>query len=375
MKFSLTCMAAELARAVSLASQVSGGTKQLSILKASMIDVKDGMATLAATDMDHSVRVTLAAEGDGRVFVDTAALAQKSNALRPNQSVTISGEDAAFVTIVQGKTKWKLPLITEAESASFPFEITQPIEGDAVSVPAGDLIAAFAGAKSIVRPNGPHVVNLGLYLDMSDGFTVVGADTRGVSICRLKSPAIAKSIILPHSAVSAISAIFRSSDAIDIVATETGITVASDGVMYRTKLIEQAFWDWRKALEIQMTGISGSVLLDRADMDGAVRRASAIAADMSKDGSTFAVRLMFADGECSVSAKNRNGEEGADYFPADGDNGSTMVDSALLLDLIGSFGSERLKISLNSDTEKAIKIEPYPASGQDNFRVLVPRRA
>jgi len=368
--FTLTCMAAELARAVNLVTFVSGNSKQLAILKSSMIEVGGGQAVIAATDMDHSVRVSFAADGEGRVFIDTAALAQKSGALRPNSPVTISGDDKA-VTVVQGKTRWKLPVI---DGAAFPFEITQPIPGDAVQIGCGAFINAMTSARAIVRELGGQPINMGVYLDTSDGFRAIGADSRGLAVVQIENDPLPVSVLVPTNSISAMFGIFRSADVLDVVATEAGMTVSADGVMYRTKLVEQGYADWRRALTAQTAGISGSVILDAVDLVAAIKRATAIAEDKSKDGASVAVRLTFADGECCATAKNRNGEEGVDYCPAEGDAGTCMVTAGFLLDVIGSFSSERLLIRLNTKVEGAITIESYPADKVENVRVLMPRR-
>lgn len=368
--FTLTCMAAELSRAVNLVTFVSGNAKQLAILKSSMIEVGGGTATIAATDMDHSVRVSFAADGDGRVFIDTAALAQKSGALRPNSPVTISGDDKA-VTISQGKTKWKLPCV---DGTAFPFEITQPIPGDITKIDCGKFVNAMTAARVVVRDLGASVVNMGVYLDAEGGLKAVGGDTRGLSVVEISDASLPISVLVPTGSISAIFGIFRSADMLDIVVTENGMTVSADGVTYRTKLIEQAYADWRRAQAANTKDFNGAVIMDAADLVGVVKRATAIAEDKSKDGTSVAVRLVFADGECCATAKNRNGEEGVDYCPAEGDDGSCMVTAGFLLDVAASFTSERLKISLNTQSEGAIRIEPYPAGDVENSRVLMPRR-
>ena len=368
--FTLTCMAAELARAVNLVTFVSGNSKQMAILKSSMIDVAGGTATIAATDMDHAVRVSFAGDGEGRVFIDTAALAQKSGALRPNQPVTISGDDKA-VTIAQGKTKWKLPTI---DGTAFPHEITMPINGDPVTASCAEFMSALISARVVVRELGGGAINMGVFLDVRDGFRAIGADSRGLSVVQISSDPLPVSILVPSASISAMWNIFRQASDIEIVATENGMTVSADGVTYRTKLVEQGYADWRRAQDAQTKDVSGSVIIDAADLVASVKRATAIAEDKSKDGTSVAVRLTFADGECCATAKNRNGEEGVDYCPAEGDAGTCMVTAGFLLDVIGSFSSERVQISLNTQTEGAIKIEPYPVTSAENVRVLMPRR-
>lgn len=370
MTFTLTCMAAELARAVNLVTFVSGNSKQLAVLKSSMIEVGGGSAVIAATDMDHSVRVSFAADGEGRVFIDTAALAQKSGALRPNSPVTISGDDKS-VTVVQGKTRWKLPTV---DGTSFPFEITQPIAGDPVNIGCSEFINAITAARSVVRELGGGPINMGVYLDVQDGFRAVGADARGLAVVQINNAPLPISVLVPTASISAMFGVFRSAEKLDIVAGENGMTISADGVMYRTKLVEQNYAEWRRAQIAQTKDISGSVIVDAADLIGSVKRATAIAEDKSKDGTSVAVRLTFSDGECCATAKNRNGEEGVDFCPAEGDDGSCMVTAGFLLDVVGSFTSERLKISMNTQAEGAIQIESYPATEFENVRVVMPRR-
>lgn len=375
--FTLTCMAAELARAVSLASQVAGNPKQLNILKSCMIEVSDGKATIAATDMDHAVRVTLAGEGNGTVFIDTAMLAQKSAALRPNVPVILSGDDPAFVMMVQGKTKWKIPVINEAEHKQFPVEITQPLAGEPLEIGGAMFVNAMSAASGIVRQLATNnAINMGIFLDTVDGFRAIGADTRGLFVVQMASEPLPVSIIVPSNAISVIGNMFRAAETLSVVATADALAVSADGVMYRTKLVDQGYADWRKAHTAQTASLNGSAIVDAAHISEVVRRATAIAEEKGKDGASLAVTLTFADGECSASAKNRNGEEGVDYCPADGDDGVAKVNAGVLLDAISSLDAERLLIRFNTepDSVSAIVVEPYPEIQTQNFRVVMPRR-
>lgn len=371
--FTLTCMASELARAVSLATQVSGGAKQLDILKSCMIAVSDGFAVIAATNLDHSIRVKFPADGDGEVFVDTAALAQKSAALRSNQPVTITSGDK-FITVVQGKTRWKLPTI--ADPSGFPMEITQPLAGDAIRYPAGEFLGAVNAARSIVNDGAASVINMGVFLDMSDGFRAVGADGTGLAVIAPAIPALPVSVVFPNAAVAAVNAVFKGTEYIDVTASEDAVSVSTDDTTYRTKLVGIAFSDWLRAYNYQTKPINGSVVIDAADLVQTVKRATAIMEDRSGNGMSTAVRLTFEDGECTALAKNRNGEEGSDACMSDGDAGSVLLSAGVLLTAIGSFQTERIKIGISTEPDSfcAITVEEYPASEAQNVRVIMPRR-
>ena len=372
--FQLTCMAGELARALSLASQVSGREKQVPILRAVRIDASKKGATFSATNMDHGVRVNIAAEGSGTAYVETALIEPKAAALRSDQPVSIAADkDGKFITVTQGKTRWRVPILL---GDGFPDSACSPISGNPVQVPSGPLFAAIDIAKEAINPGLANSYDMGALFDMQDGFRIVSTTSKKFSIVQIDAPVLPVSFILPNSAMAVIGHMFRASDVLAIIATPDAITVTADDVMYKTKLIEQKYADWRKALAKQVVGLDGQCVISARELIETINRASMIAEDKTKDGAALGVRVHLAEGEFLASAKNRSNEEGSDACAFEGDAGDFVVSALFLRQMVGTMSSDKIRIRFApTDPEKPIAIYQEPAGALDNFRIVMPMRA
>lgn len=364
MTFTLTCMAGELARILTLAGNVSGHVKQVPILKACRIAVTKGMATVSATDTDHGMRATLAAEGKGEVYVEIALLAQKAAALKATEPVTMaSDKEGKFLAVSQGKTRWKVPLIL---GDGFPVAMTEPIGGAPSVIQRRRFFAALSAVMPNIEGTDNRIFGRGPYLDMTDGFTAVAAGAKGCYVVRVDADVWPISVIIPTGSAHAMMAMFKDADEIAVTVTENAMTVDADDVMYRTKLIEGTYADWRAVVQHATGSLDGSARVGRQEMIDTIARASAIAVDGTK-GAALGVRIAIVDGEMQVKASNRNGEEGYDACQADGDDGSFGVGTAKVIEALSSLTADEVELRYATDAEKPLMIR----ASDDDWRVVM----
>lgn len=373
MKFELNCMATDLKQALAIAATVTDSGVKVPVLKCVRIEVADGTATFIATNTDHAMRSKTGADGEGIIHADIALLAQKAAALRQDKPVRIVGEtDDMFVTVTQDKTRWRLPLIY---GDGFPYEFTNAIPGEPVSIRRDALFAAISAVQAIINPLDPHsTIGKGVYLDMSQSFHVVGCARRGLSVVEIDQPKLPVSIIIPTDAIRAITQIFRDPDILDIVATADGITVSAGSVMYKSKLIEGQYVDWRVARDVQSKGLDANAIVYIEHFTDAITRATAIAEDKMKGGTIDGTRFTFADNECAISIKNKSGEEGFDTCEYEGDSGNFGVSASLISSAIASLFGTKVSLQFRSEPGNdvgAIIVRPEPPSTKDNYRVVM----
>lgn len=370
MMFKLSCMAGELARALAVANQVTDHGVKVPVLKATAISFGPDGAEFAATNTDHSIRVTIAAEGEGSVLIETALLTSKANALRPAQPVTISG-DGRFLTIVQGKTRYKVPIM---DPKGFPVEFTRPIPGEPVEIKAEPFFAAMNAAASTIVPDSSHTIGSGVFLDMTDGFRVIALQKKGAAVIQVDSSPLPNDLIMPLVTIRTAAAIFRDSALLDVVVNEDGICISDDGVMYRSKLIEGDFPNWRKIAAVHLGKVNRSVTFDKDELTASITRAGAIAEDRSKDTAFTAMRLAIGGGECEIFAGNRLGEEGLDVCPVDGDaEGILGLAIAPMTNILNTITAARIKLSfVADDAEAGMLIHPEPPTALDDYRIVMP---
>lgn len=374
---SFKCMAGELARALNLCAQVSGREKQLPILRATRVEVANGAATFSATNLDHCVSVKVAADGDGIAYIVTELLRQKALVLKPNEIVTLASDDGKTLTVKQGRTNWKTPLL---DGTGFPDNFISPVPGDPVTANRSEFFGAMLTAKEAIRPSISATYDSGALVDVADGnFVVVGTDRKRLAMSRPNIAPLANSIIMPNDAMSVASSVFRDADEVHLVADEKSIQIEADGVFYKTKLIEGNYGlDWRMAMKT-LEVLDASVLVDRQAFSDAMSRAAAIAADVTQAGGMVSMRLEFGNGECVFTCSNKSGEEGTDACEAIGDDpahaGRISVSEQGLGSMVKTITSDRMTIWFSTGSAPApLKLTPYPEDQAAGLRVVMPLR-
>ena len=368
MTFQLEIMARELRAALDIASTVTDHGIKVPILKCTRIEVNDGTVTFIATNTDHSIRASAAASGSGIVHLDTAMLAQKASALRQDQPVKLSG-DEKFVTITQGKTRWRVPVIFGDD---FPTRVVEEIVGNGVTISAAPLLAAIRAVIPVIESTDNRIIGQGPLFDTASGFRVVGAGKSGLNVVQMDDGGPSRDMIIPNGSVAAILSLFRDATSLDLHADEKAFTLSDGDILYRSKMIEGTYMEWRRALK-QTEGNSLSVSIRSADLLEALNRATAIREDVNKSGRWVAVKVTFAGGECSVVATNKFSEEGLDICPCEGDDGTFGIASGVLQMGIESLGEEEIIISF-SETESPVMLSPKNGNGRDNYRIVMPMR-
>lgn len=376
MAFHLKCMAGEFARALSLVSQVSGKEKQVPILRAIKIEVGATAATLIATNTDHAARVDIAADGNGTAYIEAALLVGKAAALRQSQPVEITADDEGkFVSVVQGKTRWKVPLL---DGSGFPSAFTTPGKGKKVEIQTAPLFHAFTVVREAITQGIAFSYDMGALLDMDDGFRAVGTNGKVLAVVQLDAPALPVSIVVPNDAMTAMQALFRDADAIQVAATKDMLAVESDGIWYKTKLIEMPYPDWRRARDKASGELDGSATVALDEFVGTIDRAAAITETRTKDGAALAIKVSMADGEMSITSRNSQiGEEGADVCEYSGEHGGGFTTSGPNLKrMLTTMPGNAVRMAFHtSDPEKAAVLYAEPPGELDNYRIVMPMRA
>lgn len=373
MTFTLTCIAAELSRALQLVSQVAGRDKMLPILRAVRITAKSGSASISATNMDHGATATIAADGDGVIYVDASMISVKAGAIRPDKPVTISSEDGKTATMVQGRTRYTLPLL---DGSAFPGDMTEAVKADPVHIAAGPLIRAFTVAPDAINPSLANTFDMGALCDMSDGrFRVVSTTGKMISVFEAEIPPLPVSVVMPVNAMATIKGMFSGAETLNISATDRAVSISADGLTYRTKLIEGKYVDWAPVTAKWLAAVPHTLTALGADVIDMLDRAAAIAEDKTKDGPALAARVVVSEGGLSVTARNRSGEDSADEcectatVPAE-----FLVSMSWLRKFIANIGAQRIRIRYSDQPNTPIVISP-DEDGRDDYRIVMPMRA
>lgn len=362
MTFKLQCMASTLSDALAAASTVTDHGVKVPILKAIRIEVANGQAEIISTNTDQAIRTVLAAEGDGVIHLDTVALATKIKALRQTVPVSIEGDEKA-VTIVQGRTRWKLPAVL---NSGFDFQAAAArVDGAAMEINIDQFAAALRGVQPALHDNNAFQYLMGTSIEFYDGgLWVVGTDTHILHAVQLPGQWTAHAgMILPPEATNVLGRLYAPGTTVKMIADENAFTLDDGDTLFRSKMIEGTFPNWRRIIP----PADSAILIDAAELSAAFERVSAIREDEGKKARFVPVAMTVTDGEITLASKNRDGEEGADFCACERIAGSgehtIHLSAAMFLTSLRSFGA--------IDT---IRLEFTPELLNDRPRPLVMHR-
>lgn len=368
MTIQLTALAADFARAMQLAGTVAGSGKQVPILKACRIEASNAGISIAATNGDHGVSARIDGSGKGVFFVDVALMSAKTALLKGSQDVTIKGDtDGKFVTVSQGKTRWRVPLL---DGEAFPVAMTEAVAGAATEVDRAALFGALDAVLPNVDAGDNRIIGRGPLFDCVDGFRVLAAGGRALYVVKIDATPLPMSIVVPLASAHAMMSVFRGGKALGIVVTQDAMSMVSDGVTYRTKLIEGQYPDWRAVLKHSTSGHDGSAVIDRVAAGEAVARAGAVSFTGTK-GAWLAARVTLTGDEMQVTSSNRDGEEGYDAIPAEGDGGTFAVGTDKMIEALRGLRGEKVTMRFSKSAEGPVII----ADGDEDYRLLMNMRS
>lgn len=354
MTFALNILAREIASAIAACAQVVDQSSKIPILKTTRISVAGGIASFLATNTDQTITARRACEGEGVACIDTQALAVKVSSLRPDDIVSMIG-DGKFVTITQGRTKWKVPVLLD----DFPVSVGAPVKGDAVPVDRR-FIDRLVIAKGATQPTA--MTNYaGVWLDKGYIVAVDGRQMRVIAGADLPT------CVIPPVVVDKAASLFKI-DA-EVTVSDTAIQFATENLTLKAKLYDYKPSDWQAGIA-KFDGMARyGVGVEAEPFLATLRRAGAIGSSGEKTGAFINMQLRFQAGQIEVFTRNSTGEEGSDTLDCEiyeeafaevGIHGGMLIAAVDTLE-----GEIRLRYGGASD--------PIMLGDDDNLRVIFPR--
>lgn len=354
MTFTLKILAREITSAIAACAHVVDQSSKIPILKCTRISVEGGQASFLATNTDQTIVAKRACEGEGVACIDTQALSVKVSSLKPDDIVAMIG-DGKFVTITQGRTKWKVPVLLD----DFPLSVAEPVKGSPVTVDRR-FIEKLVVAKGATQP--AAMTNYaGVWLDKGHIIAVDGRQMRVISAADLPT------CVIPPIVIDKAASLFKI-DA-EVTISETAIQFATEQLLFKAKLYDYKPSDWRAGIA-KFDGMAKfAVGVEVEEFLATLRRAAAITASGEKGGVFINMQLRFQAGQIEVFTRNSSGEEGSDTMDCEiyeeafaevGINGGMLIAAADTLE-----GEIRLRYGGASD--------PIMLGDDDDLRVIFPR--
>jgi len=348
----------ELVAKLGIVSRAVSTRGTVQVLSGILLSADGGTITLAATDMELSLRTTLDArvEGDGAVVIPGKPFAELARLL-PESDVTLEYKpEEGTIQIVSGAYSSRLHVFNAEDFPRLPAVDAQlhAIDREAL------LETIDRVAKSASRDESRPVLT-GILVRFETGkLVMVATDSYRLSVkeTALSEAAPELEAIIPARALTELSRLSSpglagGGDTIDLGVHEnhvvfgTGSDSESGRAWLTTRRIDGQFPNYRQllpeAFEIELT-------LPKAELADVVRRASVLALRNSP------LRLRLAEGELTISAQTQDVGETRETMPAaySGEEFLIGFNAEFLRDGVDSIVGDDVKLKLINPLRPAI---------------------
>jgi DNA polymerase III subunit beta len=320
-----------------------------------------GHLTLAATDMELSLRASLDAqvEGEGSVVVPGRLLVELVRLL-PDTDVSIEQRaDEAVIHISSGAFESRLNTFTAEDFPRLPE--TESLERHAVDRDA--LLETIGRVGRSASRDESRPVLTGILVRFEPGKLVMAAtDSYRLSV---KETALEGTIpdleaIVPARALAELARIAQTADQIELGVHENQVVFGVDGTWLTTRRIDGQFPNYKQLVP---ESFEHEVALPREELLDVVRRIAVMAQRNSP------LRLRFAEGEIAVSARTQDIGEAQESLPASfsGEPLEIGFNAEFLREGIESVSGDTIRMRLISPLRPCV----LQAEGADNFLYLI----
>jgi DNA polymerase III subunit beta len=312
----------ELVQALGVVSRAVSTRTSVQILSGILLEAANGELRVAATDMELSLRATVAAQidGDGSLVLPGKTLVDIARLL-PSDEVTIEHKPSeSVVHVTAGSASYTLHTYNPEDFPRLP-DVTSvqtfPIERESLLETIQRV--ARAASRDESRP-----VLTGILVQFAGGtLTMAATDSYRLAVkeTELSSKAPDLEAIVPGRALTELARIATAGDTIDVGVHENQVVFGTGDAWLTTRRIDGQFPNYKQLVP---ETFDHEVPLPRDEMLDVVRRVSVMAQRNSP------LRLRFAEGELTVSAQTQDVGEARESLPVE-------------------FGGEPLEIGFNAE--------------------------
>ena len=341
----VTCGSDEFAQKLAIAGRGVSTRTSVHVLTGILLRAEDGRLSLAATDMEISLRASLDAhvEDDGAVVVPGRLLVDIARLL-PAGEVTIEHRAEEGITRLRcGPASYALHTFSVDDFPRLP-----ELEADTTFVieRAAFLDTVAKVSRSASRDESRPVLT-GILVRFEDGKLVMAAtDSYRLSVKETPladGPSQGLEAIVPARALGELARVAQGTAAseLEIGVQENQVVFGIDGVRLTARRIDGQFPNYKQLLP---ESFEAEVELPREEFLDVVRRTALMAQRKSP------LRLRFADGEVTVSAQTQDVGEANESLPIryDGDALEIGFNADFLRDGLESVTDEHVRMKLIS---------------------------
>jgi DNA polymerase-3 subunit beta len=338
----ITCSKDELVQGLSLVGRAVSSRTSIQILSGILLEASGGEVRLAATDMELSLRATVAAEvsGDGAVVLPGRTLVDIARLL-PADEVTIEHRAAeSVVYVTSGSASYTLHTYNAEDFPRLPdVGAIQTFSVDRESLLETISRVARAASRDEARP-----VLTGVLVQFAEGKLVMAATDSyrlAVKETPLPTPAPDLEAIVPSRALQELARAAGDADEIAVGVQDNQVVFIVSDVWLTTRRIDGQFPNYRQLLPEQF---EYELTISRAELLDVVRRAAVMIQRATP------LQLRFAEGELTVVARTHEVGESRESLPVPftGEPLDIGFNAEYLRDGLESVEGEDVKVKLIS---------------------------
>jgi DNA polymerase-3 subunit beta len=360
----ITCAKDDLAQALGVVSRALSTRTSVQILSGVLLEARGSELRLAATDMELSLRATVAAqiEGDGAIvlpgktFVDIARLL-------PGDEVTIEHKPAeSVVHVTAGSASYTLNTYNPEDFPRLPELDAVPTFG----VERESLLETIQRVAKAASRDESRPVLTGVLVQFGGGKLVMAAtDSYRLAVKETSFSGKVPDLeaIVPGRALQELARIATGGDEVEIGVQENQVVFATEGIWLTTRRIDGQFPNYRQLLP---ESFEHELTLPRVELLDVIRRASVMIQRATP------LQLRFAEGELTVIARTHEVGESKESLPV-GYTGEVLeigFNADFLRDGLELLDSDDVRVKLISPLRPAV----IQGEGDDFTYLVMPIR-
>ena len=304
----VTCQKASLASALGVVSRAVSTRGAVQVLGGILLQAEAGRLSLAATDMEISIRASLEGEveGDASVVVPGRLLTDLVRLL-PSDTVTLAYDEGdGVLTVTSGGHSSRLNVYSAEDFPRLP-----PLDVALHEIDASALLATIEKVGRAASRDESRPVLTGVLVRFEgDQLVMAATDSYRLAVKETALNASGPDLdaIIPARALQELSRLAASSEAVELGVHENHVIFSAGDVWLTSRRIDGQFPNYKQLLpetfEIE-------IATPRLALLEVVRRAGLMAQRNAP------LRLRFAEGELTVSAQTQDVGEATESLPID----------------------------------------------------------
>ncbi|HET9460552.1 MAG TPA: DNA polymerase III subunit beta [Gaiellaceae bacterium] len=303
-----TCARSELAAALSVVARAISSRGAVQVLSGILVHADEGRLTLAATDMEISMRTSIAGEisGEAGVVVPGRLLTDLVRLL-PDDSVTLTYDEGDGVLQISSGTHSSRLNIFSAED----FPRLPPLDIPLQQVDAAALLETIDKVSRAASRDESRPVLTGVLVRFEGNRLIMAAtDSYRLAVKETTLDAAAPDLdaIIPARALQELARVAVGVEHIELGVHENYVIFSSGDAWLTSRRIDGQFPNYKQLLP---ETFEAEITIQRETLLEVVRRAGVMAQRNAP------LRLRFADGELTISAQTQDVGEATESLPID----------------------------------------------------------